>query len=250
MNNVKRCAVVTGAAQGIGLAVARRLAADGVRVLGVDVNGTQLEDAMDGIPDAAGITGDLRSDAVCGRVVEEAVARLGRIDILVSAAGGVPNPEPGVGDPALRRWREVVATNLDTALYMSMHVGPLMQEAGWGRVIFIGSGAGRVHSRTRSIPYATAKAGVHGLMRQMAVIMAPHGVACNVVSPGLMLTPRVQAEWDALDEAGRRNLEMAVPAGRLGQPEEIASMVSYLASDEAGYVIGQTICVDGGTWMI
>jgi 3-oxoacyl-[acyl-carrier protein] reductase len=142
-----------------------------------------------------------------------------------------------------------MAVNLHAPFYLSTAVAPIMKGQRWGRIITVGSGAGRSHSRTRVLPYSASKAGVHGLMRQLAVELAPFGITCNVVAPGLILSPRGRSEWEQRNEEERREVLSSIALGRMGQPAEIANVVAFLASDEASYLVGQTLSVDGGHWM-
>jgi 3-oxoacyl-[acyl-carrier protein] reductase len=146
-------------------------------------------------------------------------------------------------------WHKVMDLNLNAPFYMCLAVAPIMKAQRRGRIITVGSGAGRSHSRSRIIPYAAAKAGVHGMMRQLAVELAPFNVLCNVVSPGLILSPHGVADWARRSEAEKEMEMSTIAIKRLGDASEIANVIAFVASEEAGYVVGQTIMVDGGHWM-
>jgi 3-oxoacyl-[acyl-carrier protein] reductase len=123
-----------------------------------------------------------------------------------------------------------------------------MKAKGWGRIVNIASGAGRSHSRSRIIPYAAAKAGLLGLTRQLAVDLAPHGVNVNAVSPGAIASVP-NSQWKQMPEAAQRDVLSTVASGRFGESQEIAGAVAFMVSDDASYVVGQTLSVDGGHWM-
>jgi NAD(P)-dependent dehydrogenase (short-subunit alcohol dehydrogenase family) len=244
----QRVAMVTGAAQGIGEATARKLAERGARVVGLDRQGDVLEKVMADIGGAA-VTLDVTDAEADRRAVADAHRRFGRIDILANVAGGHRGAAPGVDGLTEQDWHRVVTLNLHAPFYLSLAVAPIMRAQRWGRIITVGSGAGRSHSRTGVLPYAAAKAGVMGLMRQLAVELAPHGVLCNVVSPGLVLSPLGQGEWERRSEAQKAEALLTIAIKRLADPVEIANVIAFLASEEASYVVGQTISVDGGHWM-
>jgi 3-oxoacyl-[acyl-carrier protein] reductase len=244
-----RVAMVTGAAQGIGEATARALAGRGARVVGIDIRGERLAQVMAGLPGGVAMPMDVTDEAADRRAVREVHERFGRIDILVNVAGGILSAPAGVERLTTQDWHRVLDLNLHAPFYLSHAVAPIMKAQCWGRIITVGSGAGRSHSRTGVLPYTAGKAGVMGLMRQMAVELAPFGVLCNVVSPGLILSPLGQGEWARRTEVQKAEVMSSIAIQRLGEPAEIASVIAFLASDEASYIVGQTISVDGGHWM-
>jgi len=243
-----RVAIVTGAAQGIGAATARKLAERGARIVGVDVEGDLLRDVMGKIGGRA-VVQDVTDAAADQRLVDDVHREFGRVEILVNVAGGTLGAGRGIDELTIEDWHRVVALNMDAPLYLSRAVAPIMKAQGWGRIISVGSGAGRSHSRSKVIPYAAAKAGLMGLMRQLAVDLAPFGITCNTVSPGFILTERGRADWERRDEAQKEKEMQTIAVGRLGAPQEIADVIAFVASEEAAYVVGQTISVDGGHWM-
>jgi len=244
-----RVAIVTGAAQGIGEATARKLAERGATVVGVDKQADRLNRVVAGIPKGVAMVVDVTDAEADQRIVKEVHQRFGRIDILVNVAGGILGAPAGVDTLSIRDWHRVLDLNLHAPFYLSLAVAPFMKTQRWGRIITVGSGAGRSYSRTGIIPYTAAKAGVMGLMRQLAVELAPFGILCNVVSPGLILSPLGRSEWERRNEAERADVMSTIAAKRLGDPGEIANVIAFVASEEAGYIVGQTIMVDGGHWM-
>jgi len=244
-----RVAMVTGAAQGIGEATARKLAALGAMVVGLDLKTESLEKVMASLPGGLAWTLDVTDAEADKRAVREIHQRFGRIDILVNAAGGMLDAPAGIDRLTVEDWHRVIAANLHAPFYLSLAVAPIMREQRWGRIITVGSGAGRSHSRTRVLPYTASKAGVHGLMRQLAVELAPYGVTCNVIAPGLIMSPLGLDGWARRTDEERRETLSSIPANRLGDPADIANAIAFIASEEASYIVGQTISVDGGHWM-
>lgn len=233
-----RVAVVTGAAHGIGSAIADALAADGAKVHRVDKEPV----ALDGTPVAAA---DLTDPAA----VTEFFAAVGPVDILVHTAGGVVGqvgrPLDEVPDEA---WHAVLAANLTTAFLCTRAVVPSMKERGWGRIIIISSAAGLTVSKTGIQAYASAKAGQLGFTRQLAHELGPFGITVNCIAPGFILSnPTTQAQWDGYGPDGQRALVEGIALRRLGQPADIANGVQFFAAERSGWVTGQVIAIDGGS---
>lgn len=243
-----RVAIVTGAAQGIGAATARKLAERGARVVGVDIEGEKLQAVMTeigGTPVVHDVT-DAQGDQ---KLVDDVFRGHGRLDILVNVAGGTLGAGRGIEALSIDDWHRVIALNMHAPLYLAKAVAPIMKTQASGRIISVGSGAGRSHSRTGVIPYAAGKAGLMGLMRQLAVDLAPHGITCNTVSPGFILTERGTDDWASRSPEQQAKEMETIAIGRLGEAREIADVIAFVASDEASYIVGQTIMVDGGHWM-
>lgn len=243
-----RIAIVTGAAQGIGAATARKLAERGAHIIGVDVQAEPLRQIAMEIGGTA-VVHDITDAAGDQQLVDDVIKEFGKVDILANVAGGVLNAARGIEDLTLEDWHKVIALNMHAPLYLAKAVAPGMKAQRSGRIIAVGSGAGRSHSRTGVIPYAAGKAGLMGIIRQLAVELAPYGITCNVVSPGLILSERGRVDWESKSpERQAREME-TVAIGRTGEPHEIADVIAFIASDEASYIVGQTIMVDGGHWM-
>ncbi len=243
-----KVAIVTGAAQGIGEATARKLAACGARIIGVDIEADALRDVMTSL-DGMAIVHDVTDAEGDLRLVHDVHQQFGRIDILVNVAGGVLDASRGIEAVTIEQWRRVVALNMDAPFFLCKAVAPIMKAQRWGRIVSVGSGAGRSYSRTKVVPYAASKAGLHGLMRQIAVELAPFGVNCNVVAPGFILSERGRDDWERRDPAQKEKEMATIASDRLGAPEEIANVIAFVASEESSYLVGQTIMVDGGHWM-
>jgi 3-oxoacyl-[acyl-carrier protein] reductase len=252
-----RVAIVTGAAHGIGRAICVELAREGALIWACDVQPEPL--AATGAAVDAVRSGGARTERVDVRdatAVSAFVARVergaGRIDVLVNSAGGVAGqtmrPVDEVPDAD---WREIVAINLDSAFHFTRAVVPAMKRAGRGAIVNISSGAGRSYSLTGIQAYAAAKAGLIGFTRQTARELGRHGIRVNSVAPGFLRSnPASEKQWEAMGSAGQARLLDSIALGRLGAPEEIARAVCFFVSDDAAYVTGQTISVDGGHWML
>ena len=238
MSLAGRVAVVTGAAHGIGTAIADALAADGAKVHRVDKEPTAL--------DGSALTAvDLTEPSA----VDDFFTAAGPVDILVNTAGGVAGQ---VGRPLEEvdadAWQAVVAANLTTMFLCTRAVAPAMKRRGWGRIINISSAAGLTVSKTGIQAYASAKAGQHGFTRQMAHELGPYGITVNCIAPGFVLSnPTTQLQWDGYGPDGQRALVDGIAMGRLGQPADIANGVSFFAAEKSGWVTGQVIAIDGGS---
>ena len=242
-----RTVLVTGVVGGIGAAIATRLAADGAKVIVSDLPGEALQDAAAqlGLPAAAADLGD--PDAVRA-MVQRIAADFGAPDILVNAAGGVGNqvgtPLDGVSPEA---WRHIFAINVDATLYLSQALVPAMKTAGWGRIVTISSGAGLRPSLTGIHAYTAAKHALVGLTKQLSLELAQHGICVNSIAPGFILSnPASRRQWAAFGDEGQAQLMGRIHTRRLGEPEDIASAAAFLISQEAGWITGQILSVDGG----
>ncbi|UCG87775.1 MAG: SDR family oxidoreductase [Gemmatimonadota bacterium] len=242
-----RLALVTGAAQGIGRAIARGFIDRGAKVHVLDIDeagvaetGRSLGAAFHGL--------DLSDRAAVSRVVDEIEQSSGAIDILVNAAGGVRGQ---VGRPIQEidetDWRVIFQANLDSAFWLAQAVGPRMTARGSGRIIFIASGAGLRPSKTGIQAYTAAKHGLVGLTKQLSWEFAPRGVTVNSVAPGFVLSnPTTVKQWESYGPEGQARLIEGIHTKRLGTAEDIAAAVLFLASDAASWISGQTLSVDGG----
>jgi NAD(P)-dependent dehydrogenase (short-subunit alcohol dehydrogenase family) len=243
-----RRALVVGAG-GLGGASAVSLAAQGASVVLVDVDEANLDSVAKAVKEAGGavetVVADLSTAARCRAAVDEAVARVGRLDIFVHAVGrNVRRPVLELGDGD---WDDLVRLNLSTAYWLGQAVGRLMVEAGYGRMVFVSSVSGLL-AHADHAPYAATKGGLNQLCRVMAREWASSGVTVNAVAPGYIETDMTR---DHLDRDGNREaLAGLVPAKRLGVPEEVADAVTFLASDRAGFVTGHVLYVDGGRVLV
>jgi 2-hydroxycyclohexanecarboxyl-CoA dehydrogenase len=241
----ERTALVTGGASGIGAATCRRLAAEGARVAVTDLNLDGARQVADEISGGA-YELDVRSEESIGAAVEAAQSDLGPIDVLVNNAGYDEWAWFTQTDPAL--WDRVLAVNLRGVIAVTHAVLPGMQERRRGRIVNTASEAGRVGSSGSAI-YSAAKAGVIGFTKAVAIENGRYGITCNAVAPGPIETPLLMAAPEALGDLGKRIVETMVGSTnlrRLGQPDEVAATIAFLASDDASYITGQSLGVSGG----
>ena len=233
-----RTVLVTGAAHGFGRAIALAFASNGANVFACDVNAEGLAETA-----RLGVGLETFSLDVGNRDSVQAAVRDLDIDILVNNAGGVrgqagrPIEEITAAD-----WQTIFDVNLSGAFFMTQAVAPKMKAKGWGRVVNISSGAGLGISITGIQAYASAKAGQIGLTRQLAHELGPFGITVNNVAPGFVRSnPTTEQQWE-----GQNRLLQNIAARRLGSPEDIANAVMFFASEQAGWISGQVLSVDGG----
>jgi 2-hydroxycyclohexanecarboxyl-CoA dehydrogenase len=239
-----RKALVTGGAQGIGAAIASRLAAEGADVVVGDIN-------AEGAADVAAEIGATATELDVTQLdsAQAAVAQHGPFAILVNNAG--TDDFAFFTDMTPERWRRLLAINLEGVFACTHAVLPAMQEAGYGRLVNIASEAGRVGSKGSAV-YSAAKGGVIAFTKVMARENARYGITANAIAPGPIDTPLLNAAR-GLGEVGERIIETmksGTQMRRLGKPEEVAAAVAFLSSDDASYVTGETLGVSGGLGMV
>lgn len=249
-----RVALVTGAGRGIGRATALVLAARGARVLGVARSADELASLADEAPVEI-LAESVATEEGCARILAEARARLGPIEILVLNAGLGSAHERVIWKQDPELWRETMAVNLDAPFHLMRLAVPDMRERGWGRIVAVSSTAGEIGGRGESA-YDASKHGVIGLVRAVAQDVAAAGITCNAVLPGWVRT--AMAERSAEVEAERRGISVddvwaeraaSYPAGRVVTAEEVAETIAFLASEESSGVSGEALRVTlGGIW--
>jgi 3-oxoacyl-[acyl-carrier protein] reductase len=242
-----RVALVTGAAQGIGTAIAAALAKAGARVHLADINSKRLEEVSNtlGMPFHVADLGDRAS---AHRLVEEIIGVAGRLDILALAAGGVcgqvRKPAEEVTEPD---WHAIFRANVDGAMWLAQAAAPHMKSNGWGRIVTVSSGAGLRPSLTGIHAYTAAKHALVGLTKQLALEFGPSGITANSVAPGFVLSnPTSQKQWDSYGPEGQHQLVQSIHRRRLGKAEDIANAVMFFASEAADWISGETLSVNGG----
>ena len=244
----RKVALVTGGAGGIGSATCSRLAAEGARVAVCDLG---LEAARELAADLGGLglELDVRSDESIAAAVAATERELGPIDVLVNNAG--IGGELFFGQTPPEVWDNMLAVNLRGVLAVTHAVLPGMRERGSGAIVNVASEAGRVGSQL-AVVYSATKAGVIGFTKALAKESARAGVRVNAVAPGPVDTPMVRAA-DQFGEIGERMVQGMIDSTamkRLGEPDEVAAAIAYLASDDASYVTGETVGVSGGLGMM
>jgi len=241
-----RVALVTGGSTGIGAATAVQLGNCGVKVaINYNKSAKEAEEVARRVKSAGGnallVHADVSQMDQVNEMVKRTVQEFGKIDILVNNAGGIVKRVPLV-DMDDDLWDSTMDLNLRSVFYCSKAVVPLMVEARYGRIVNVSSVAVFTGGGRHATAYAAAKAGLHGLTKGLAKELAPYGITVNVVAPGLIDTPfHVKAETGGFDQ-----FMPGIPLKRAGTADEVASLISYLASDNAGYSTGTAFNVNGG----
>jgi 2-hydroxycyclohexanecarboxyl-CoA dehydrogenase len=242
-----KVAIVTGSGRGIGRGIVEKLAAEGARVVVSDVDEESAREAAEAIGgESVGLQADVTSKESVEAMVKEVMDHFGRIDILVNNAGWdkvQPFLESNESD-----WQRIIAINLYGTLHCCKAVLPVMVAQGYGKVVNIGSDAGRVGSSGEAV-YSAAKGGIIAFTKTLAREMARYKINVNCVCPGPADTP-LFAEIGEENPKLREALLKAIPFRRLARPEDLANAVAFLASDEAEYITGQTLSVSGGLNMV
>jgi acetoacetyl-CoA reductase len=249
MRTMKKLALVTGGVGGIGTAICKRLAADGLFVVAnYAIPGSEerwqrsMADAGVNGASSALAFGDVSDFDAMGEMVKKIEAEHGPIAVLVNCAGITRDSTFRKMTP--QQWREVLSTNLDSVFNVTRHVIDGMMERGWGRVINISS-VNAVRGQFGQTNYAAAKAGILGFTKSLAQEVVRKGITVNAISPGYVQTDMVMAIRDDV----RAKIVAEIPAGRLARPEEVADAVAFLASDNAAYITGTNLAVNGGLHM-
>jgi 3-oxoacyl-[acyl-carrier protein] reductase len=241
MTSSERVALVTGAAGGIGSAIAARLAHDGFRVACTDRAAADAERAASKIEGAAGFGCDLRSEHAVAELRDVVTAELGAPWLLVNAAGVFFEHE--VTELSIEQWDQIMDVNVRGTFLTCRALLPAMGAAESGCIVNIASTAGLSGGHTRAA-YNASKGAVVLFTRSLAIDWGPRGVRVNCVCPGLIDTP--MADWIRLDAVRLAAFERSLPAQRIGTPDDVADAVSFLASAGASYMHGSTLVVDGG----
>ena len=239
-----RVAVITGAASGIGLAAARRMAAEGAVIVAVDIDetaGAKVAAETGGTFVAADVS---REDDV-QRLFDGVVAQHGRVDIAFNNAGISPPEDDSILTTGLDAWRRVQEINLTSVYLCCKHVLPHMQRAGRGSVINTASFVAVLGAATSQISYTASKGGVLAMSRELGVQFAREGIRVNALCPGPVNTPLLRELFAKDPERAARRL-VHVPMGRFAEAEEIAAAVAFLASDDASFITASSFLVDGG----
>lgn len=238
-----RRVAVTGAAVGMGAEAVRSFAESGATVFALDI------DVARGAAVCAsceGETGFIATDVTSRSAVEEAFEQIGPLDVLINNAGGFWEQRT-TAETSEEEWDRVVDLNLKGVFLCSQAAIPAITQSAAGRFIHVSSLAGQTTMFRASPPYAAAKAGIHAVSRNLAYELAAHGVTSNVIAPSAVLTDRILAVRGPEERA---KTAKSIPLGRYGKPADIVAWMLFLASDEAGFMTGQTVTVNGGRWMV
>lgn len=239
-------ALISGGGNGIGRAVAHRMAAAGMTVVVADYDHAAAEQVRGEVVDAGGKADALSVDVTVAREVKALVTdvakRFGRVDVLANIAGGSFYTKR-IEDFTWAEWKQVIDTNLKGAFLMCREVAPLMQQQKSGRILNTASNYGITGSAMRA-PYSAAKAGIIAFTRSLALELAPDGIRVNTVAPGPTDTPRVMEK--ETPEERRQRWQAAIPLGRTGKPEDLAELYYFLTTPESAAITGQTFHCNGG----
>ena len=244
-----RVAIVTGAAQGIGNHAAKMFCENGMKTALVDLNAEKIKKAaeeLNALPGSAGAAAfacDVCDEKAIEKTVNEIAAHFGQIDVLVNGAGILSVAK--IPDIQREEWDRILGVNLSGSFFMVQKALPYLKQSKHGRIINISSVAGRMGGIENSMSYAASKGGICSITRGMARHLGPFGITINAVCPGPTRTPIM----DTYSEEAMNNLKTKNCLGRVGEPEDVAAGICYLASEEAGYVTGTMLDINGGYWV-
>jgi len=246
--------MVTGAGQGMGLAIVKALFREGARVMLLDVNEQAVVAAAQEVDPsgtrAVGRRGDVTRRDDVQALVKDLKALWGSVDILVNNAGGALHTPHVLEEIQEKDWNLVVDVNLKGTFFCCQAVIPEMARLGKGAIVNMSALAGHWRASLAGVQYVAAKAGVEGLTRQLAYDWAKAGIRINAVAPTVTMTgDRIQGLWEAKSEEEKKKVFSAIPLGRLGTMEEVASAIVFLASDESSFITGITLDVCGGRYL-
>jgi NAD(P)-dependent dehydrogenase (short-subunit alcohol dehydrogenase family) len=248
-----KVAIITGSSKGAGRATARLFAQEGAHVVINARDGELLRKVHDEISvfgrKVISVPCDVANWEDVKKMARIAMAEFEKIDILVNMVGGSQPPVP-LEDLDVELWDKQIKSNLYSAFYCSKAVVKQMKNQRGGKIVNVASVAGRSVSQFGGVFYAAAKAGVLGFTRQLALELAPFGIRVNAIAPGGISSERMQAKIAQLSDEARKKMMEKIPLGRIGEPEEYASAVLFLASDESSYITGATLDVNGGLVML
>jgi len=239
-----RVVVITGAASGLGLATARRMAEEGARIVAVDIDESGAETAA---KETGGefVVADVADEGEVRELFDGVAERYGRIDVAFNNAGISPPEDDSILTTGLDAWRRVQDVNLTSVYLCCKYVLPHMQRQGKGSIINTASFVAIVGAATSQISYTASKGGVLALSRELGVQFAREGIRVNALCPGPINTPLLRELFAKDPERAARRL-VHVPMGRFGEPEEIAAAVAFLASDDSSFITASQFLVDGG----
>jgi NAD(P)-dependent dehydrogenase (short-subunit alcohol dehydrogenase family) len=247
---VQRVAVVTGAASGMGLAIGRHLAERGHHVALLDLDGTAAARVAGGLDGgngrALGLPVDVADRGAVETALQQVRGELGPVHIMVTSAG--IDEFASFADISADAWDRMLAVNLTGTFHCLQAAVPDMLEAGWGRIVTISSSSAQ-SGAARMAHYVASKAGVVGLTKALALELAPHGITVNTIPPGFIDTPMVRRAEERGDLPSVDAVIARTPVRRAGTPDDIAAACGFLCSEEAGYITGQLIGVNGGWYL-
>lgn len=253
MEKKEKIALVTGGARGIGLAISKQLGRIGNKVVIADKIDELAQKEAESLRqegyDIIAVPIDVSNSFSVDEAVKRVTKKWGTINILVNNAGYSPKPNgirTSTWEMSNEEWQEVININLTGVFYCTRAIIPLMQKQKWGRIINISSMAGRTHVSIAGSHYGAAKAGVIGFTRQVAGELASFGITVNAIAPGRIRTKMVELVSEEINKKAIKD----IPVGHMGQPLDIANAVAFFASNEASFITGTTLDIDGGRYMV
>jgi NAD(P)-dependent dehydrogenase (short-subunit alcohol dehydrogenase family) len=243
-----KVAFITGGGMGIGRAAAVRFAEEGARVIVADIDAPSAQETARLVEKAGGealaVNGDVAEEADVERMIGDGAARFGALHVLYPNAGVLwKDRDRSVLETDARWWDRVMAINLKAVFWVTKHGIPHLQRAGGGAIVLMGSVSALVGFTRAQDAYTCAKGALISLTKSLAIQFAKDGIRCNIIHPGIVDTP-LQAPY--LTDELRREFRSGIPLGRIAEPREIANVALFLASDEASFVTGAEVIVDGG----
>ena len=249
MRLTDKVSIITGAGGGMGRVAALKFAAEGSRVVVADVQAAAAEETVRQVRAAGGdawpVRADVSVEADARAMVDTAIEKFGRLDVLYNNAGIMPEADHSVVDTPVEAWDQVMAVNVRGVYLACKYAIPRMVAGGSGSIINVSSFVAILGCSVPQDAYTASKGAVLALTRSLAVQFAPHGVRTNAILPGPVETPLLM-EWLLKDEAAKQLRLARNPTGRFGKPEEIVAMAVYLASDESAWTNGASLVIDGG----
>lgn len=246
--------IITGAAMGLGLAAAKELAARGAQLTLVDFNEKSLQEAKDDISKAfpqnkiVTVVADVSDEQAVKHYIDETLKAFGRIDGLYNNAG-IEGRQASITEYDLAIFKKVIDINLMGVYYAMRYIIPVMQKQAYGRIVNVAS-VGGIRGVMNQVPYVATKHAVSGMTKNAALEYGKDGITTNAIAPGAILTPMVAEAFKQVNpqdpKAAETEYAKANPTKRLGLPEEVAKVVAFLLSEDASYINGQTIAIDGG----
>jgi len=243
----EKVALITGGARGIGCTICFTFAANGASIVVADIEGNLSLDIAQKINDSGGraiaVKADVANEVQVKKVIERTIQEYGRLDILINNAGIIAYTP--IEEITEEEWDRIMAVNLKGVFFFSREASKLMKKQGWGRIINIGSIAGKLGRTHSGLTYCVSKAAVMQLTKNFAYHMSPYGITVNAVAPGVIDAGMAET-WDSEVKA---NFIANIPKGRLGTAADVANAVAFLASESADYITGEILDINGGFLM-